>query len=343
MPGRWALSAARVQVCLGVALIIAFVVWVSVPLHTAVRDALTVFLAGDLLVVVALQVVSLVRGASSDPFGPSTNDLKLLNRRRRLDPSHRPIVAYLAILVLAFAIPVIVLFGTASSEDAGTPLAQSLSGSSVVHFLLAGISVIVLGTCVWVLVGGSFARRHPPRDIWRLHATRSAKTPSAVQPVEQEVLGVQAGTISGDALAQIDVARLAALLAGLLEAAIPLPFELAALADGSILLKYSERQRIVESRLGRFRLEPAARAVALASQQVLSEVQRFATEALERPWPARPEPEDPRRAPSSPARSRATEDGGLVHLSWQDAFGTVIALEPFALEDVLVRVEHENR
>jgi hypothetical protein len=38
----------------------------------------------------------------------------------------------------------------------------------------------------------------------------------------------------------------------------------------------------------------------------------------------------------SPARSRAAESDGLVYLSWQDGEGTVRALEPFPLQDVLV-------
>ena len=341
MPGRRALSTKHVQACLGVALIVTFVLWLSVPLSTAGRDALTVFLAGDLLVVVSLQIVAFAGGASSDPFRPATNDLELLNRRHRLDPSHRPVVPYLALVMLAFAIPVIVLFGTASSEDAGTPLAQSLTGSSLVDFLLVGISVIALATCIWVLVSGSFGRKHPPQDIWRFHATPPGEGRVASGPPVQDALGPGARKISGDTLVQIDAFCLAKVLAGLLDAAIPPLFELVGSPDGSILVKYREREQIIGSRLGRFRLEPVPRAVALASQQVLSEVQRFATESLKRPWPARPELEGLRPAP--PAYSRATEDGQLVYLSWQDAYGTVIALEPFALEGVLVRAQDEDR
>jgi hypothetical protein len=79
-----------------------------------------------------------------------------------------------------------------------------------------------------------------------------------------------------------------------------------------------------------------ATAVALTSQQVLSEIQRFATETLKRPWQARPQLEDPGLLQHSSARSRVAQSDGLAYLSWQDGEGTVAALEPFPLQDVLV-------
>jgi hypothetical protein len=124
-------------------------------------------------------------------------------------------------------------------------------------------------------------------------------------------------------------------LAARLNNALGPDFVVSASVDNSLLVRHSDRQQVIRPRIGRFRLEPAPRAIALTSQQVLSDIQRFASETLNRPWPARPQ-WDLGLLQHSPARSRVAEADGLVYLSWQDGEGTLVALEPFSLQDVLV-------
>jgi hypothetical protein len=337
VPLRRTVSTRRVGNTAGVALIVIFLIWVFVALSSALRAALTVFLVGDLLVVVSLQVATFVRRPLSDVFRSSlADDPELMARRHRLDPSRPAVAGYVGMAVLLFAVPVVILLGTASSEDAGSPLAETLTGSSLRGFLLLGLSVIILGTCVWIALSGSLGRMHPwaGQALWSTRQAAPLTSPG--RPMPEADGDAPATPAGGDALSLVDSAALATVLVGRLGGALGSEFDLTASPEGSIFVTHSGREYVVTSRIGRFRLEPAPRAVALASQQVLSEIQRFATEVLDRPWPARPETGDLRLLPLSPALSRATEAEGLVHLSWQDAFGTVIALEPFALEDVLV-------
>ena len=131
-------------------------------------------------------------------------------------------------------------------------------------------------------------------------------------------------------------------LAERLSDALGADFVVSASVDNSLLVKHSEREQVISLPLGRFRLEAVPRAITLTSRQVLSEVQRSASEMLDLPWPTRPQVGDNLGLlQHTPARSRVAESYGLVSRSWQDGEGTVVALEPFSLEDVLVRKANE--
>ena len=292
------------------------------------------FLLDGALVVVVLRVTAFVQGASSVRSRDSITEdpIKLAARRKRLDPARRPLVAYLTIAVLLFAIPVVILLGSSSSEGLLTP-------TSVVRFLVIGTAIVAFATFVWMLLSGSLEQvlgpRGRPLSCWLTERRGSAT--SLAQSTPRTAPSCQAKPRAGDALALIDCAALASVLAERLSDALGRDFVVSATADNSLLVKHLERELVITPRLSRFRLEPAPGAIALTSQQVLSEVQRFASEMLNRPWPARTQLEDPGDPlHHSPTRSRVVESDGLVYLSWQDGEGTVTALESVPLQDVLV-------
>ena len=334
MQGLRESSIARISNWLTVAVIIGFLIWLFGNFSNALRSALGAFLVDAALVVVVLRVTAFVQGASSARSRDSISEdpIELAANRRRLDPARRPLVAYLTIAVLLFAVPVVILLGSSSSEGLLRP-------AGVVRFLVIGAAIVAFATFVWVLLSGSLEQVLGPHG--RPLSSRPTKRGGSATPLAQSrprtAPGCQAEPRAGDALALIDCAALAYVLAERLSDALGRDFVVSATADNSLLVKHLEREQVITPRLGRFRLEPAATAIALTSQQMLSEVQWFVSETLNRPWPARPQLDDPGcLLQHSPARSRVAESGGFIYLSWQDREGTVTTLEPFPLEDVLL-------
>jgi hypothetical protein len=324
-------STARVTECVALALVIGFFLWEFVTLPIAVHKGLAVSLVGGLVAVIFLRAAVLLRRASAGPFRSSStaDPLELAQRRKRLDPQRLPVGGLLAAATVLFAIPLTVLFWIlAYVKGLG-------SGVGLRWFFLIVPVMVALGALLWLVGSGFLAdvvgqRQRSPSSLWRRRRTE-LRTPGGRSGAERSPAAEP-----GDAFASVDCAALARVLAARLSDALGADFVVSASVDNSILVKHSEREQLITPRLGRFRLEPPATAVALTSQQVLSEIQRFATETLNRPWPARPQREDPGLLQHSPARSRAAESDGLVYLSWQDGEGTVRALETFPLQDVLV-------
>ena len=160
---------------------------------------------------------------------------------------------------------------------------------------MIGAAIVAFATFVWVLLSGSLEQVLGPHG--RPLSSRPTKRWGSATPLAQSrprtAPGCQAEPRAGDALALIDCAALAYVLAERLSDALGRDFVVSATADNSLLVKHLEREQVITPRLGRFRLEPAATAIALTSQQMLSEVQWFVSETLNRPWPARPQLDDP--------------------------------------------------
>jgi hypothetical protein len=306
-------------------LIVGFFLWEFASLPIGVHKGLAVSLVGGLVVVISLRAAVFLQRATVEPFRPSgtADPAELAQRRRRLDPQRLPVGGLLIAAVVLFAIPLTALFWIlAYVKGLG-------SGVGLRWFFLIVLVMVALGALLWVVGSGFLAdvvgqRQRSSSSTWR------RRTPGGRSAAERFLAAEP-----GDALASVDCTALALVLAARLSDALGADFAISALVDNSILVKHLEREQVITPRLGRFRLELPATAVALTSQQVLSEIQRFATETLNRPWPARPQREDPGLLRHSPARSRVAERDGLVYLSWQDGEGTVATLDPFPLQDVL--------
>ena len=331
MPGLPEASTARVTKCLALALIIGLFLWEFVTLPIAVHKGLAVSLVGGLAVVISLRAAVFVRRSSVTPFGSAgaPDSAELARRRKRLDPQRLPVGGFLAAAMVLFAIPLTGLFWIlAYVKGLG-------SGVGLRWFFFIVLGLVALGALLWIVLSGFLAdvvgqRQRAPSSLWGRRGA-DLRTPAGRSGVQR----VLAAT-PGDALALVDCAALASVLATRLGDALGADFVLSTSVDNSILVKYSEHEQVITPHLGRFRLEPTATAVALTSQQVLSEIQRFASVTLNRPWPTRPQSQDLGPLQLAPTRSRCSESEGLVHLSWQDDQGTVMALVPFQLQDVLV-------
>ena len=317
-------SMARITNCVALALIVGFFLWEFAALPITVHKGLAVSLVGGLAVVICLRAAVFVRRASSEPLHSSStaDQVKLAERRKRLDPQRLPVGGFLVAAVVVFAIPLTVLFWIlAYQKDLG-------SAVGLRWFFLIVLVMVGLGALVWMTFSGFLADvvgQRSPSSPWPRRRTDLSHSASPRFPTAEPV----------DALARVNGAALASVLAARLNNALGPDFVVSASVDNSLLVRHSDRQQVIRPRIGRFRLEPAPRAIALTSQQVLSDIQRFASETLNRPWPARPQ-WDLGLLQHSPARSRVAEADGLVYLSWQDGEGTLVALEPFSLQDVLV-------
>ncbi len=312
-------------------LIVGFFVWEFVTLPAAVHEALAVSLVGGVAVVICLWTAAFVQRTSSKPLGQATpSPSALAMRRRRLDPRRLPIGGFLAAAVVLFAIPLTALFWILKYS-------KGLGGAvDLKWFFLIVLALVGGAALLWMILCGFLAD-----VVFQQKLTASSTTAWPRRRMDRSTAGdwdarwLPDGDPS-DALALIDSAALAALLVDRLRVALAPEFEVVRSVDNSILVKHPEGERAISLRLARFRLDSPPRAVALASQQVLSEVQRFVSERLGHDWPARPGAVDLRLLLyHAPARSRVSSADVLVQLSWQDSVGVVMALEPFPLKDVL--------
>jgi hypothetical protein len=316
------------------ALIVGFFIWEFIALPAAAHEALAVSLVGAVAVVICLQAAAFVQRTSSKPSSSATttNASELAMRRKRLDPRRLPIGGFLAAAVILFAVPLTALFWILKYS-------KGLGGAvDLKWFFLIVLALVGGGALLWMILCGFLAdvvfqqklssSYSPPWQRRRLDRSTSGDWDARWLPEGNPA----------DALTTVDSRALAAVLANRLSPALGPDFSVAPTRDNCILVKHSERERSIALRLARFRLDSPPRAITLASQQVLSEVQHFVSEALDRQWPARPGAVDLQLLLyHAPARSKATAVDGLVRLTWHDGVGVVLALEPFALGDVLVK------
>jgi hypothetical protein len=323
-------STAYVAKGVAAVLIVGFFIWEFVALPRATHEALAVSLVGGVAIVVCLQATAFVQRVSFKAPGSSTSAQasQLAMRRKRLDPRRLPVSGFLTATVVLFAVPLTGLFWILKYS-------KGLGGAvDLKWFFLIVLALVGGGALLWLIVCGFLAdlvgqQKLPSPSRWQ-------RPPMDRSGADWDARWLPVGE-PADALALVNRAALAAVLVDRLQGPLGPEFAVATSREDSILVRHSECERAIALRLARFRLDPPARAIALTCQQVLSEVQHFVSERLESPWPARPGTVDLQLLlDHAPARSRVSTADGWVHLGWQDPMGTVMALEPFALEDVLI-------
>jgi len=190
--------------------------------------------------------------------------------------------------------------------------------------------VLVAGLLVWV------ATRFSGATVVGLIGQSLGKSGRKGLPAQQGATseGLNESPARADAVV---VPALVLLLVARLKAALGPEFGVAADDSGcSIVVTHQERACRVDLPFARFRLLPVGEAVCLTCRYALGGVQQFVSTSLGYDWPQNsPVGDDQALLFNGKATLSVTGRDGMITLDWANRGGTVLALSPIVLSDLL--------